>query len=140
MSTSVTNLSLVCLQLRMQKIQTELWLKDGHQYRHMVLTVSFQIYNKVIGSGFFTMKHKIQNIKDNLNLIYSENDSFSLFRIIFDEIPRFNQTYYDTFFNLNRKPAEKRLIQCTEQSILDGLYVRYEQSKVRKFACNMEVF
>jgi len=56
------------------------------------------------------MKHKMQNLRDKFTAIYAENDSFSLFRIIFDEIPRFSQTFFDNFFNLNRKPAEKRML------------------------------
>ena len=82
----------------------------------------------------------MQNLREKFTAIYAENDSFSLFRIIFDEIPRFSQTFFDNFFNLNRKPAEKRMLQLTEQSMLDGFFVRHEQSKNNKFACNMEVF
>ena len=83
----------------------------------------------VIGNGFFTMKHKWSNLRDKFTALYSENDSFSYFRIIFDEIPRFNQTYFDNFFNLNRKPAEKRLEQLTEHNMFDNLFARSEQSK-----------
>ena len=55
------------------------------------------------------MKHKWQNIREALAPIYREFDSFSFFRVVFDEIGRMNQTYYDNFFNMNRKAAEKRL-------------------------------
>jgi hypothetical protein len=63
----------------------------------------------VVGNGFFTMKHKWLNVREDLAPIYKEFDSFSLYRVVFDEIGRLNQTYYDNFFNINRKAAEKRL-------------------------------
>lgn len=63
----------------------------------------------LVGNGFFTMKHKFQCIRDEVNKMYSEFDSFSMFRIVYDEIERFNKHYYDNFFNFNRDTAAKRL-------------------------------
>lgn len=36
------------------------------------------------------MKHHFVNLRDELQMIYAEYDSFALFRIVFDEIDRFN--------------------------------------------------
>lgn len=62
----------------------------------------------LVGNGFFTMKHKFQNLREQLSVVYKEYDSFSFFRLVFDEIPRFNKIYFDAMFNINRKTAEKR--------------------------------
>ena len=41
--------------------------------------------------------------------MYAEYDSFATFRIVFDEIDRFNQHYYDNFFTINKDTPLKRL-------------------------------
>jgi hypothetical protein len=51
------------------------------------------------------MKHKFHNLRDDLVRIYSEYDSFSVFRIVYDEIDRFNVHYYDNFFAFNKDTA-----------------------------------
>lgn len=55
------------------------------------------------------MKHNFLNLRDELELIYREYDSFAIFRIIYDEIDRFNQQYYDNFFTINKDTPLKRL-------------------------------
>lgn len=85
------------------------------------------------------MKHKWQNLRDRLATVYAEFDSFSFYRLVFDEVPRFNQTYFDTFFNMNRKPAEKRLQQITESSLIEGFMCRSEMSKLLKRSCKMSL-
>ena len=55
------------------------------RYTHE-LNISFV----VVGNGFFTLKHQFVNLRDELMHIYSEYDSFATFRIVFDEIDRFN--------------------------------------------------
>ena len=76
------------------------------------------------------MKHKWKNVRNALATIYCEFDSFSFFRLVFDEISRLNQTYFDNFFNMNRKAAEKRLEQITEHSLISSFLVRYEISEL----------
>jgi hypothetical protein len=83
------------------------------------------------------MKHKWQNLREKLSGVYTEFDSFSLFRLVFDEMPRFNQTYFDNYFNMNRKPGEKRLIQCTEASLFEAFKIRSEMSKIQKSSNKM---
>lgn len=91
----------------------------------------------LVGNGFFTMKHKWQNLREKLSVVYTEYDSFSFFRLVFDEVPRFNKIYFDTMFNMNRKTADKRLQQMTEYSSFEGFYFRAEMSKMMKTSCNM---
>lgn len=54
------------------------------------------------------MKHGFVNIREELNKIYREYDSFSKYRIVNEEIERLNVTYFDNFFNLNRDTPLKR--------------------------------
>lgn len=68
----------------------------------------------VVGNGFFTMKHQFVNVRDELELIYREFDSFAVYRLVYDEIDRLNQHYYDNFFNFNRDTPAKRLEGRTE--------------------------
>jgi ABC-type long-subunit fatty acid transport system fused permease/ATPase subunit len=44
----------------------------------------------VVGGGFFTMKHNFVNVRDELTKIYAEYDAFAIYRIVYDEIDRFN--------------------------------------------------
>jgi hypothetical protein len=62
----------------------------------------------MVGNGFFTMKHGFVNVRDEMNKIYREYDSFSKYRIVNEEIERLNVTYFDNFFNLNRDTPLKR--------------------------------
>lgn len=36
------------------------------------------------------MKHHVVNVREELKQIYAEYDSFAMFRIVYDEIDRFN--------------------------------------------------
>lgn len=54
------------------------------------------------------------NVRDELELIYREFDSFAVYRLVYDEIDRLNQHYYDNFFNFNRDTPAKRLEGRTE--------------------------
>lgn len=56
----------------------------------------------MVGEGFFTMKHNFVNVRDDIMKIYSEYDAFAIFRIVYDEIDRFNAHYYDNFFKINK--------------------------------------
>lgn len=63
----------------------------------------------MVGGGFFTMKHQFTNIRDEMMKIYSEYDSFAIYRIVYDEIDRFNQLYYENFFSFNKDTPAKRI-------------------------------
>lgn len=59
----------------------------------MPLTVriaSDLLISLVVGGGFFTMKHGFTNLREEMELIYREYDSFALYRIVYDEIDRLN--------------------------------------------------
>jgi hypothetical protein len=63
----------------------------------------------VVGGGFFTMKHSFVNVRDELDAIYREYDSFAVYRLVYDEVDRLNQHFYDNFFNFNRDTSLKRV-------------------------------
>tara|TARA_B110000285_G_scaffold214596_1_gene260128 strand:+ start:582 stop:917 length:336 start_codon:yes stop_codon:yes gene_type:complete len=63
----------------------------------------------IIGGGFFTMKHAFRNMRDELDQIYMEYDSFSKYRIVNEEIERLNVHYFDNFFNFNKDTIAKRV-------------------------------
>ena len=48
----------------------------------------------VVGNGFFGMKHRVVIIREHLEKIYQELDSFAKFRIVFDQLERLNQACY----------------------------------------------
>lgn len=79
-------------------------MKNGLSSRLMVLIVSYTLYLMliVVGGGFFTMKHNFINVREDLYKIYSEYDAFAIFRIVYDEIDRFNTHFYDNFFSFNK--------------------------------------
>jgi hypothetical protein len=56
----------------------------------------------IIGGGFFTMKHKVVNVRNELDAIYLEYDAFSKYRIVNEEVERLNAHYFDNFFAFNR--------------------------------------
>jgi hypothetical protein len=55
------------------------------------------------------MKHHFTNIRDELQDIYSEYDAFAIFRIVYDEIDRYNQHFYENFFSFNKDTPLKRI-------------------------------
>jgi len=62
----------------------------------------------VVGNGFFTMKHKFVEIREALNSVYSEFDSFSVFSLVFDEIERLNLAFHENFFTFNTDLPSRR--------------------------------
>ena len=62
----------------------------------------------MVGGGFFTMKHNWKNLRDELDQIYKEYDSFSKYRMVNEEIERLNLYFFDNFFAFNRDTATKR--------------------------------
>ena len=59
------------------------------------------------------MKHKFQSIREELDKVYREYDAFAIYRIVFDEIDRFNTHFYDNFFKFNKDTPQKR-VETTE--------------------------
>ena len=47
-----------------------------------------------------------------------EFDSFSMFRVVFDEIDRLNVAYHNNFYNFNRYNAAKR-VALVESKLCD---------------------
>ncbi|CDW75335.1 UNKNOWN [Stylonychia lemnae] len=87
----------------------------------------------IVGEGFFTMKHHFVNLRDELQTMYAEYDSFAIFRIVYDEIDRFNKHYYDNFFAFNKDTPLKRL-ERTEQDLIEAFYLRSEFSLLTRKA------
>lgn len=80
------------------------------------------------------MKHKVVNVREELDQIYKEYDSFAVYRLVYDEIDRLNQHYYDNFFNFNRDTPSKRLENRTEYDLIESFWLRYEFSLLTKRA------
>ena len=85
----------------------------------------------MVGGGFFTMKHSWKNLRDDLDVIYKEYDSFAKYRMVNEEVERLNLFFFDNFFAFNRDTATKRQ-QRTEQELIDALWLRYEFGLVQK--------
>lgn len=77
-------------------------------------------------------------MRNELDLIYREFDSFAVYRLVYDEIDRLNQHYYDNFFNFNRDTPAKRLEGRTEQDLIEAFWIRYEFSLLTKKVGHME--
>jgi hypothetical protein len=101
----------------------------------MVSIVRYSLFNfLVVGGGFFTMKHQFVNVRDELDLMYKEYDSFAVYRLVYDEIDRLNQHFYDNFFSFNRDTPMKRLECRTEYDLIESFWLRYEISLLTKKA------
>ena len=79
----------------------------------------------LVGGGFFTMKHDVKNIREALNLIYREYDSFAIHTIIYDEIPKNGHYFYDNFYSLLKENPQKRC-EKSEKDLIEALMFRYE--------------
>ena len=80
------------------------------------------------------MKHQFVNVRDELDLMYKEYDSFAVYRLVYDEIDRLNQHFYDNFFSFNRDTPMKRLECRTEYDLIESFWLRYEISLLTKKA------
>lgn len=92
----------------------------------------------MVGGGFFTMKHQFHNVRDELDAMYKEYDSFAVYRLVYDEVDRLNQHFYDNFFNFNRDTPLKRLECRTEYDLIESFWLRYEFSLLTKKAGHTE--
>lgn len=79
----------------------------------------------IIGGGFFTMKHNVKNIREALNLIYKEYDSFAMHTVIYDEIPKNGHHFYDNFYSLLNDPPQRRC-ERAEKDLIEAFTFRYE--------------
>lgn len=79
----------------------------------------------IVGEGFFTMKHNVKNIREALNLIYKECDSFAIHSVIYDEIPKNGHHFYDNFCSFF-KDSPVRRCDRTEKELIEALTFRYE--------------
>jgi len=43
-----------------------------------------------VGDGFFTMKHNVTNVRQELNRLYEEYDALAIYKVVYDEIDRLN--------------------------------------------------
>jgi len=73
------------------------------------------------------MKHSFVNLREELDALYRIYDSFAVYRIVYDEIDRLNQQYYDNFFTFNKDTPLKRL-ERREQDLIEAFWLRYEFS------------
>jgi hypothetical protein len=92
----------------------------------------------VVGNGFFTMKHKFKGVREQLNRIYSEFDSFSIFSLVFDDIDRLNVAFFETFYTFNHDQPSRRL-ERKEQDLINELLMRYQLSVLQKQSSKTEV-
>lgn len=84
------------------------------------------------------MKHHFVNVRDELDQMYRDYDAFAVYRLVYDEIDRLNQHYYDNFFNFNRDTPIKRLECRTENDLIESFWLRYEFSLLTKKAGHTE--
>ncbi len=66
--------------------------------------------------------------------MYKEYDSFAVYRLVYDEIDRLNQHFYDNFFSFNRDTPNKRVECRTEYDLIESFWLRYEISLLTKKA------
>jgi len=71
------------------------------------------------------MKHKVRNIKDELSKIYWEYDSFSVKRVMYDDIEKIGQHFYDNFYKINQDSFDRRLDR-SEDYLNEPLWLKYE--------------
>ena len=91
----------------------------------------------MVGNGFFTMKHQLKCIRDPLDAIYQDYDSFSKFIMLNEEIERLNVHYFDNFFSFNKDTLQKRQ-QRTEHELIEAFWFRYKFSLLQKKKTDIE--
>jgi len=73
------------------------------------------------------MKHRVVSIRDHLEKIYQELDSFAMFRLVFDQIERLNSACYNNFIRFNRATPFER-VSFTELKMVEEFRTRYHFS------------
>ena len=80
------------------------------------------------------MKHRVVVIREQLEKIYQELDSFSMFRTIFSKVERLNLECYNNFIRFNRATPYER-VSFTELKMVDEFRTRHNYSNLfNKFA------
>ena len=88
----------------------------------------------VVGNGFFGMKHRMVVIREQLEKIYQELDSFSMFRILFSKVGKLNGECYNNFIRFNKATPFER-VSFTELKIVDEFRTRHNYGNLfNKFA------
>ena len=85
----------------------------------------------LVGEGFFTMKHQVKNIREQLNIVYREYDSFAVYAVMYDEIPKTGHYFYDSFYTFLKGTPQKRL-DTSEKELIEALSFRYEFGEIGK--------
>lgn len=80
------------------------------------------------------MKHQFCNLREELNQVYTEYDAFAVYRLVYDEIDRLNQHYYDNFFTFTMNTPLKRIEGRTEFDLIESFWLRYDFSLLTKKA------
>lgn len=73
------------------------------------------------------MKHKVTVIRDQMEKIYQELDSFAMFRIVFGQIDRLNKACYNNYIRFNMASPYERL-SYTELKMVEEFRTRHKFS------------
>jgi len=73
------------------------------------------------------MKHRVTSIREHLEKIYQELDSFAMFRLVFDQIERLNSACYSNFIRFNRATPFER-VSFTELKMVEEFRTRHKFS------------
>ena len=80
------------------------------------------------------MKHRMVVIREQLEKIYQELDSFSMFRILFSKVGKLNGECYNNFIRFNKATPFER-VSFTELKIVDEFRTRHNYGNLfNKFA------
>ena len=80
------------------------------------------------------MKHRVVVIRDHLEKIYSELDSFSMFRMMFCQIEKLNRECYTNFMRFNKATPFER-VSFTELKMVEEFNIRHKFANLfNKFA------
>ena len=75
------------------------------------------------------MKHRVLIIREHLEQIYQELDSFSMFRIVLHQLERLNRECYNNFIRFNRATPFER-VSFTELKMVEEFRIRHKFSNL----------
>ncbi len=78
-----------------------------------------------MGGSFFTIKHKLLNIREKLREVYRTPDSYTMSRLMNVMVPTVENTWEQCFGIFSRTGANKRL-EFSEADLAAELYLPYE--------------
>ena len=73
------------------------------------------------------MKHQVLIIREHMERIYQELDSFSMFHIVFDQLSRLNGSCYSNFIRFNKATPFERA-SFTELKTVEEFKIRHKFS------------